>query len=188
MYLLEEAIKSDTALAVAAKYLMEVVRPYAHMPLTGDTDDVEDYQLPNRIKELETLIFRLPPTPSGNVRIRYVAEQLFGYALDSGTPLGDEKDFSRWVDEHGTLEDRVMETVFEIDLALSGSFSMIGPEIQSLGTIRRNLLLNHTIYAERLSEMISGGPGSQEELNAFLEAINNNLTKARTILLNFDLS
>ena len=45
MSLLKEAIKSDSGLAPAAKYLIDTVAPFFEMPLTGDTDKVHDFQV-----------------------------------------------------------------------------------------------------------------------------------------------
>jgi hypothetical protein len=185
MSLLSEAISSDSGISAAAKYLIDKVGPFFEMPLTGDTDRVREFQIERRIGELEALLYRIPPSPSATHRLRYLVDQLFGFAQEAGVPLGDDDSFRNWIDRHGTLEDKVMETVFEIDPIVESTFSMPGREVQELSAIRRNLLLNHTIYADLLDTMVSGGPGSEEELNAFEQAIATNLKKARRVIGTF---
>ena len=185
MSLLNEAIKSDSGLFVAAKYLIDVVAPFFEMPLTGDTQKVHDFQLERRIGELEALIFRIAPSPSGLHRTRYLSEQLMEFALESGAPLGSDESFVAWVMKNGSLEDRVMETAFEIDLLLDSAFN-VSTEVQEISAIRKNMLVNFSIFQDLQQVMMSGGPGSVEELEAFEKAVETNLTKARKILGSFD--
>ena len=185
MSLLKDAAISDSGLAVAAKYLINVTGPFFEMPLTGDTDKVRNFQLARRIGELEALIYRVTPSPSNLHRMRFLLEQLLAFALESGVPLGDDDAYSRWVMRNGTLEDMVMHTAFEIDRFLDTAFN--APiQVQQLPVIRKNLLVNFTILEELQETMMSGGPGSQEELEAFELAVNSNLEKARNILDSFD--
>ena len=186
MSLLTDAVKNDSGLAVAGKYLIDVVAPFFEMPLTGDTQKVHDFQLQRRIGEMEALIYRIPPNPSGIHRMRYLAEQLIDFAVETGVPLGSDDAFRRWVLKNGTLEDKVMATVCEIDIMVETAFNIAGREVQALGAIRKNLLVNFTILEDLQQMMMSGGPGSEEELDAFELAVKTNLEKGRRILDNYD--
>lgn len=186
MSLLQDAINSDSGMGAGAKYLLNVVEPFFEMPLTGDTDKVRDFQLQRLLGELDALIFRLPPNPSNNQRMRFIAQQLISFAHESGVPLGSDERFLRWVQRNGTQEDIVMETVFEIDRFVDSAYTMVSGQVQELQSIRKNLLVNFNILQDLQEMMISGGPGSTEELEAFETAVDTNLNKARTILDSFD--
>lgn len=186
MSLLEDAIKSDTGLAVGSKYLLNVVEPFFEMPLTGDTDKVRDFQLQRLLGEIDALIFRLPPNPSNNQRMRFIALQLISFARESGVPLGSDDNLVKWVQKNGTQEDVVMETVFEIDRFIEGAYTMVSGQVQELQNIHKNLLVNFNILQDLQEVMILGGPGSAEELEAFEKAVETNLIKARNILDSFD--
>jgi hypothetical protein len=186
MALIHDAIKNDSGLVVAAKYLLNRVAPFFEMPLTGDTDKVRDFELGDLIGELEALVFRIGPSPSATLRMRFLADQVTSFAAESGAPLGTGESFVKWVLQNGTPEDRVMETVFEIDLFLDQAYSMVGTDIQILESIRKNLLINFNILQDLQEMMISGGPGTAEELDAFETAVEANLKNARRILNAFD--
>lgn len=186
MSLLINAIENDSGLAVASKYLIHVVAPFFEMPLTADTAKVHSFKLENIVDELEALVYKIPPSPSSTIRMRFLAEQLTGFANESGVPLGSDDSFITWVTKNGTLEDKVMETVCEIDLFLGQSFSMGGTQISQLQAIQKNLLVNFNILQDLHQTMILGGPGSNEELEAFELAVKTNLKKGRDILDSFD--
>ena len=186
MSILIDSIKNDSGLAVAAKYLIHVVAPFFEMPLTADTEKVHSFKLGQLIGELEALVYRIPPRPSSTARMGFLAGQMVDFAGDSGVPLGSDDSFITWVLKNGTLEDKVMETVCEIDLFLARSFSMGGVQVSGLKSIRKNLLVNFNILQDVQQTMILGGPGSNDELEAFELAVNTNLDKGRNILDSFD--
>lgn len=186
MSLLKDAIASDSGVAPAGKYMIHVVAPFFEMPLTGDTDKVRDFQLQRLIGELEALIYRIPPSPGNTQRMRFIAQQLFDFAYETGVPLGGDDDFTEWLLKNGTQEDVVMETVFEIDRFLDSALTMVTSDTQTLQSIRKNLLVNFNILQDLQEMMMSGGPGSEEELEAFEKAVGTNLKQGRRILDSFD--
>lgn len=182
MPLVSEAIQSDTALAPAMKYLIAVVAPFFEMPLTGDTDKVREFELGKLIGEAEALIYRLPPSPSNNQRMRFIAGQITDFAAESGAPLGSDDSFTEWIRKNGTDEDKVMAVVFELDRFLEGAYTMGGSQVAEAQSIKKNLLVNFNILQDLQQTMILGGPGSQDELDAFNAAVDANMGKARRLL------
>jgi len=184
--MINEILNNDKALSVFARYLLESIAPYLDHPLTGTSDAMLDFRVAENIGELRAYL-RFDFNPGSIFRMRQIASELLEFVRQSGTVMIDFKMFRDWVDHNATVEDRVEEIVFEIENAIQDMTTVMTPEVKKLQSIHKNVQVNLAIYLDLLQMVLSGGPVSDEELNAFFSSIDHNCKQARDILAGFSI-